>query len=152
MLPITSILVPIDFSEHSQKALTYAKEWAKQWSASIHLIHVIEPVIFPVDWGYTPVDLSDVEKEYESAAEKELKRIVESLHAEGFSVIPHVIHGGSSSDEINHYAKDHGISMICIATNGRGGVEHLLLGSTTERVVRKAPCPVLVIRPDTLIS
>lgn len=148
MLPITSILVPIDFSAHSEKALTYAKEWAKQWSATIHLIHIIEPVIFPVDWGYTPVDLSDVEKEYSSAAEKELKKTVEGLHAEGFSVIPQIIHGGRSSDEINQYAKDHAISMICIATNGRGGVEHLLLGSTTERVVRKATCPVLVIRPD----
>lgn len=148
MLPITSILVPIDFSPHSEKALTYAKEWAKQWSATIHLIHIIEPVIFPVDWGYTPVDLSDIEKEYSNAAEQELKKTVEVLHSEGFSVIPQVIHGGRSSDEINQYAKDHGISMICIATNGRGGVEHLLLGSTTERVVRKAPCPVLVIRPD----
>ncbi len=148
MLPITSILVPIDFSQHSQKALVYAKEWAKQWSATIHLIHVIEPVIFPVDWGYTPVDLSDVEKEYESAADKEMKRTVEAMIAEGFSIIPHIIHGGRSSDQINHYAKVHCISMICIATNGRGGVEHLLLGSTTERVLRKAPCPVLVIRPE----
>jgi nucleotide-binding universal stress UspA family protein len=148
MLPITSILVPTDFSTHSEKAMNYAKEWAKQWSATIHLIHIIEPVIFPVDWGYTPVDLSDVEKEYTNAAKKELKKTVEELHAEGFSVIPQIIHGGRSSDEINQYAKDHNISLICIATNGRGGVEHLLLGSTTERVVRKAPCPVLVIRPD----
>jgi len=147
MLPITSILVPIDFSQHSQQALIYAKEWAKQWSATLHLIHVIEPVIFPVDWGYTPVDLSDVEKEYQQTAENELTKIIESLHNEGYSAIPQVLHGGRSSDEIIQYAKDHGISMICIATNGRGGVEHLLLGSTTERVVRKAPCPVLVIRP-----
>jgi nucleotide-binding universal stress UspA family protein len=149
MLPITSILVPIDFSQHSQQALIYAKEWAKQWSATLHLIHVIEPVIFPVDWGYTPVDLSDVEKEYQQTAENELTKIIESLHNEGYSAIPQVLHGGRSSDEIIQYAKDHGISMICIATNGRGGVEHLLLGSTTERVVRKAPCPVLVIRPTT---
>ena len=56
MQPITSILVPTDFSLHAIKALDYAKEWAKQWSATIHLIHVIEPVIFPIDWGYTPVD------------------------------------------------------------------------------------------------
>lgn len=149
MLPITSILVPIDFSQHSQQALIYAKEWAKQWSATLHLIHVIEPVIFPVDWGYTPVDLSDVEKEYQQTAENELTKIIESLHNEGYSAIPQVLHGGRSTDEIIQYAKDHGISMICIATNGRGGVEHLLLGSTTERVVRKAPCPVLVIRPTT---
>ncbi|MFZ9759937.1 MAG: universal stress protein [Candidatus Kapaibacteriota bacterium] len=149
MLPITSILVPIDFSQHSQQALIYAKEWAKQWSATLHLIHVIEPVIFPVDWGYTPVDLSDVEKEYQQTAENELTKINESLHNDGYSAIPQVLHGGRSSDEIIQYAKDHGISMICIATNGRGGVEHLLLGSTTERVVRKAPCPVLVIRPTT---
>ena len=149
MLPITSILVPIDFSQHSQQALIYAKEWAKQWSATLHLIHVIEPVIFPVDWGYTPVDLSNVEKEYQQTAESELTKIIESLHNEGYSAIPQVLHGGRSSDEIIQYAKDHGISMICIATNGRGGVEHLLLGSTTERVVRKAPCPVLVIRPTT---
>ena len=148
MLPINSVLVPIDFSEHSQKALSYAKEFAKQWSATIHLLHVIEPVIFPVDWGYAPVDLTNVEKEYESAAEQELSKMVETLHGEGYSAIPMVIHGGRSSDEINQYAKDHTISMICIATKGKGGVEHLLLGSTTERVLRKAPCPVLVIRAE----
>lgn len=148
MLPINSILVPIDFSEHSQKALSYAKEFAKQWSATIHLLHVIEPVIFPVDWGYAPVDLTNVEKEYESAAEQELSKMMETLHGEGYSAIPMVIQGGRSSDEINQYAKDHTISMICIATKGRGGVEHLLLGSTTERVLRKAPCPVLVIRAE----
>lgn len=148
MLPINSILVPIDFSEHSQKALSFAKEFSKQWSATIHLIHVIEPVIFPVDWGYAPVDLTNVEKEYESAAEQELSKMVETLHGEGYSAIPMVIHGGRSSDEINQYAKDHTISMICIATKGKGGVEHLLLGSTTERVLRKAPCPVLVIRAE----
>ena len=101
-----------------------------------------------MDWGYTPVDLSNVEKEFYGAAEQELKKTTELLHAEGFSIIPQIIHGGRSSDGINQYAKDHDISMICIATNGRGGVEHLLLGSTMERVVRKAPCPVLVIRPD----
>ncbi|MFM7158447.1 MAG: universal stress protein [Bacteroidota bacterium] len=148
MQPITSILVPTDFSLHAIKALNYAKDWAKQWSATIHLIHVIEPVIFPIDWGYTPVDLSDVEKEYGNAAEIELRKTVESLHNEGYSVIPQIIHGSRSSDEIIQYAKEHRISIICIATNGRGGMEHFLLGSTTERVVRKAPCPVLVIRPN----
>ena len=146
MLPITSILLPTDFSEHSAKALDYAKEWAKQFSATIHLVHIIEPVIFPIDWGYTPVDLSDVEKEYSSAAEQELLTTVDDLRKEGFSVVPSIIHGGRSSDEVIRYAEEHSISMICIATHGRGGVEHLLLGSTTERIVRKSPCPVLVIR------
>ena len=61
MLPLTSIVVPTDFSEHSDIAIVYAKEWAVQFSATIHLVHIIEPVVFPMDWGYSPIDLSTVE-------------------------------------------------------------------------------------------
>ncbi len=146
MLPLTSIVVPTDFSEHSEIAIAYAKEWAVQFSATIHLVHIIEPVVFPMDWGYSPIDLSTVETQYVDAAHQQLIQKVESIRKEGISIIPAIVHGGRASEEINNYCIQHAISMICMATHGRGGMEHLLLGSTTERLMRKSVCPIMVIK------
>lgn len=148
MLPVKSILMPTDFSAQSAFALNYARVWAQVYGASLHLVHIIEPVVFPIDWGYTPVDLSDVEKEYTKAANEELSRTLEDLRSSGINVITAILHGGRASEEIIRYAAEHSIDMICIATHGRGGMEHFLFGSTTERVLRKAPCPVLVVRTN----
>jgi nucleotide-binding universal stress UspA family protein len=146
MLPLTSIVVPTDFSEQSEIAIAYAKEWAVQFSATIHLVHIIEPVVFPMDLRYSPIDLSTVEKHYVEAAHQQLIQKVESIRKEGISIIPAIVHGGRASEEINNYCIQHAISMICMATHGRGGMEYLLLGSTTERLIRKSTCPIMVIK------
>jgi nucleotide-binding universal stress UspA family protein len=146
MLPLTSIVVPTDFSEQSEIAIAYAKEWAVQFSATIHLVHIIEPVVFLMDFRYSPIDLSTVEKQYEETAHQQLIQKVESIRKEGISIIPAIVHGGRASEEINNYCIQHAISMICMATHGRGGMEHLLLGSTTERLIRKSTCPIMVIK------
>ncbi len=147
MLTVTSILVPTDFSENAVKALALAKEVARGSKAMLHVIHVVEPVVYPADWSYAQVGFADIEQELQTNAEKELGTLAEALKAEGFSVET-AVRKGRASDEICNYAKEHAISILAIGTHGRSGLEHFLFGSTTERVLRKAPCPVLSVRLD----
>jgi len=147
MFSVTSLLVPIDFSENSLRALALAKEVARGPHASIHLLHVVEPVVYPADWSYAQVGFADIEQELEDNSKNELQKLVSSLTDEGFAAQA-VTRRGRASDEICTYAAEQGTSIIAIGTHGRSGFEHFLFGSTTERVLRKAPCPVLSVRLD----
>ena len=147
MFTVSSILVPTDFSENAQQALGLAKEIARGTSATVHLIHVVEPVVYPADWSYAQVGFADIEQELQQNAENELTKLAEALKADGFEVSTAVCRG-RASDEICAYAKDNSISILAIGTHGRSGLEHFLFGSTTERVLRKSPCPVLSVRLD----
>ncbi|GAB1429652.1 universal stress protein [Ignavibacteria bacterium] len=145
MIQFKTIVVPTDFSPHAENALGYAKELARSSSGALHLIHVIEPMVYPVDWGYAQVGFIDVEKEFVKAAERDLGTLKTSIEAEGIPVTATIAHG-KASDCITSYAMDNNADVICIATHGRGGFEHFLFGSTTERVLRKAHCPVFVVK------
>lgn len=145
MFTVSSILVPTDFSENAQKALDLAKEIARGTNATLHLIHVVEPVVYPADWSYAQVGFADLERELETNMQKELNIMADHLQKEGYKVETAILRG-RASDEICAYAKDHKASIVAIGTHGRGGLEHFLFGSTTERVLRKAPCPVLSVR------
>ena len=147
MLTVSSLLVPTDFSDNAGKALALAKEVARGSSAALHLIHIVEPVVYPADWSYAQVGFADIEQELQTNAEKELETLGGKLREEGFTVVT-CVRRGRASDEICNYAKEEGISIIAIGTHGRSGLEHFLFGSTTERVLRKSPCPVLSVRQD----
>lgn len=145
MFVVKSILVPTDFSDPSNNALSYAKEMARAQQAVLHIVHVVEPAVYPADWGYSQVGFLDLEQELRQAAEQSMQTICDQLRAEGFAVVSAVC-SGRASDEIVTYATEQQIDLISIATHGRSGIEHFLFGSTTERVLRKAPCPVLAVR------
>lgn len=147
MFTVTSLLVPIDFSENSLRALALAKEVARGSQATLHLLHVVEPVVYPADWSYAQVGFADIEQELADTSQKELEALATTLTGKGFSVQT-ATRRGRASDEICTYAVESGISIIAIGTHGRSGFEHFLFGSTTERVLRKAPCPVLSVRLD----
>lgn len=145
MFTVSSLLVPTDFSQNADQALEMAKEIARGTNATLHIVHIVEPVVYPADWSYAQVGFADIEQELFKNAETELAKKADALKAEGFSVVTSVLRG-RASDEICGYAKEQGISIISIGTHGRSGLEHFLFGSTTERVLRKAPCPVLSVR------
>lgn len=145
MFTVQALLIPTDFSENAGQALSMAKEIARGTKATLHVIHIVEPVVYPADWSYAQVGFADIEQELHTNAEAELTKIADGLRAEGFSVVTSV-RRGRASDEICDYAANHNISIISIGTHGRSGLEHFLFGSTTERVLRKAPCPVLSVR------
>ena len=144
---LKKILVPIDFSDNSKKALRYAVPFAQQFNASLLLVYIVEPTIYPSDFGFGQVGFPDVEKELEEKAAEELATLRTTMVPNGLPCITRV-GTGIPFVEITQMAKDEEMDMIIVATHGRTGVEHILFGSTAEKVIRKAPCPVLVVRSE----
>jgi nucleotide-binding universal stress UspA family protein len=145
---IRRILAPTDFSEHSCRALGYARAFADLWSAELHLLNVIEPAVFPTEAGLTPMGLINLDSELTTAADRAMEELLKHEELQGNIRISTAVAHGRASSMIIDYATEHGIDLIVIATHGRTGIEHLIFGSTAERVVRESPCPVLTIRPS----
>jgi nucleotide-binding universal stress UspA family protein len=141
---IMNILVPIDFSDYSKNALKYAAQFAKNFNAKIYLVYVVEPMIYPADFSMGQVAIPSAEIDLHTRAEVELKKLANELESNLY--VETIIKTGKPFVEINETAKEKDIDLIIIATHGHTGVEHLLFGSTAEKVVRKAPCPVLTLR------
>jgi universal stress protein A len=138
------VLVPIDFSHTSARALAYGVALVEQFGAALHLLHVVEAV---VGSETVPLQLGpgEVERVIESTAWDDLRALLSAeeqrrLHAEL------ALQWGTASVEIVRYAKEYAIDLIAMGTHGRSGVAHLLMGSVAEYVVRNSPCPVLTVR------
>ena len=137
------VLVPIDFSETSLEAWRYALEYAAQFGAELVLLHVVEPAPFIADLANVPLVMSD--KEAVRAAERKLATLTPPNPR--LSVPTHrVVRIGRAYQAIIEEARKQRAELIIISTHGYTGIKHTLLGSTTERVVRHASCPVLVVR------
>ncbi len=139
------ILVPIDFSEHSKDALRYAVELGSIFDAELLLVFVVESVGYPADLGYGQVGIPRIERDLSERGRAELVRLSEK-YVGGKLAVKYNVSAGRPFVEIIRAARDFDVDLIIIATHGHTGVEHILFGSTTEKVVRKAPCPVLVVR------
>jgi len=137
--------VPIDFSEHSKNALKYALPFAENFKASIDLLYVVEPTIYPADFSFGQIGFPNVEEELRIRGSNELENLI-IKEISGKVDARKIVRTGKPFYEINQYALEENISLIIIATHGHTGMEHILFGSTAEKVVRKAPCPVLVVR------
>lgn len=143
MQPIKNILVPTDFSKHSEQALEYAKEIGGPLGASIHLVHVLEPMTTYGSWEGIPMD-DLVGRAFEQSEQKLKEAAAESLNNVPEKYIK--VLEGHPDIAINHYAAEHKIDVIIMGTHGRRGLEYILFGSTTEKVLRTAPCSVLAVR------
>jgi nucleotide-binding universal stress UspA family protein len=142
---IKKILVPIDFSNYSKNALRYAVNFAKKFDAKIYLVYVVEPVIYPSDFSMGQVTFPVADLEMNTRAKDELNNLAKTEISSEIDVET-IIKTGKPFVEINETASELDIDLIFIATHGHTGMEHLLFGSTAEKVVRKAPCPVLTLR------
>jgi universal stress protein A len=146
MMNIRKILVPTDFSKNSLVALEYARDFAKRFDAEILLVHVFEPPPYSAmtlggGAAITPVVQEDMRQE----VTQELEKIASDELADGVKVGV-LLRDGSPFVEIIATAKEEHADLIVIATHGHTGIKHLLLGSTAEKVVRRAPCLVLTVR------
>jgi universal stress protein A len=144
VLNLKKILVPIDFSPMSKKALQYALRFAEQFGCEIVLLHVIEPVT-AIAGAPLAVDIFAQPEEDTIAAEAELACLAASSGNRPNSFTSEV-RVGHAPNEITKAAKELDVDLIMIATHGYTSWRHLCIGSTSERVVRTAPCPVLVVR------
>jgi len=148
MVEIKNVLYTTDFSDYAKYALPYAITMAQKFDAKLHVLYVVEPITTPVDFGWTQVNYAELEENHEEHARKSLETLCEEEIPEGIEAVP-VVLLGRSFKEIIEYSEENGIDMIVMATHGLGGLSHILFGSTTEKVVRKSPCPVMTIRhPD----
>jgi universal stress protein A len=144
-IKLSHILVPIDFSNHSKNALKYAISFAQQFKASIDLIYVVEPTVYPADFSFGQIGFPNVEEELKVHGNEELEHLIKK-EIGGKVIARKIVRMGKPFYEINQYAQERDIDLIIIATHGHSGMEQILFGSTAEKVVRKAPCPVLVVR------
>lgn len=149
-LTLRRILVPIDFSPESLKTLRYAKRLSERFGAKLHLLHVITP---PPDFlpQRMPPALVNFSKKIAAHASERLRKL-----AVEFSLPtpprPYSIRSGPIAEEINTVARVTRAELITIATRGYTGLKRAFVGSTTETVVRNAPCPVLVVRDKSELT
>lgn len=143
VLHIETILVPTDFSPQSEKALRYALAFARQFNARLILLHVLEPLAGP-DFAYFP--LVQARDKVARAAKHRLAGLAARFEATPGIIERTLVRDGRAHQMITEAARESRANLIIIATHGYTGPTRLLLGSTTERVVRHAPCPVLVVR------
>ncbi|NTW98690.1 MAG: universal stress protein [Geobacteraceae bacterium] len=145
MKPFTKILIAIDFSENSECAFDYALTLATQFNAELTIVHVINE---PVDLRgfYVPhISFEQLEKEIEESAVKMMDAFCSSKLGT-FSNYKTSILTGIPCDEIISAAARIDASLVVLGTHGRTGLDRILFGSTAERVVRSASCPVLTVR------
>jgi nucleotide-binding universal stress UspA family protein len=145
MIAIRRIIVPIDFSEYSKKALRYAVEFARSFRAEIVLVYVVEPIVTPADFSVGQMAVPGMESDFAQRGAEQLDKLLDTVVADAVAARAVVRHG-KPFVEIIRLAREEQADLIIIATHGHTGIEHALFGSTAEKVVRKAPCPVLSIR------
>lgn len=139
------ILVPVDFSACSQKALQFALPFAEEFGAQIILLHVVEPVFVPESMMMTAPELPELGATLVTTAREKLARLGEQAVPAGIKVHT-IVRVGRPYQEIIDAARTEDADLIVIATHGYTGLKHVFLGSTAERVVRHSPCPVLTVR------
>jgi nucleotide-binding universal stress UspA family protein len=148
MSPVKRILVPLDFGAPSSEALEYAKTLAASLHAALDLLHVV-PNPYVTDPVETVTAYRGVNPEFFDSLAGDAKSRLEAVLSAGdrkrFEVRS-AVRIGDPKVEIAEYARAASIDLIVMATHGRTGLAHLFLGSVAERVVRTAPCPVLLVR------
>ena len=140
---VRNILAPVDFSDASTLAVRHAKELALTYGAQVTLLHAVEEAVYPSAYGVeaaplpSPNIVSRVEKSLANMARDEI----------GYEHVMVEAKIGYAPSVILDHAETADVDLIVIASHGRTGLERMLLGSVTERVVRRAPCPVFVVKP-----
>jgi len=141
---VTRILVPLDFSEHANNGLRHAKHMADTYGAKLDLLHIVEEMVQPAFYELAGVAPEKVREARKQKSREEMERLFRESAGPEVEVDYHVIVGRATQDIVG-FAKETDADLIVIATLGLTGIQHLLLGSVAEKVVRMAPCPVLTV-------
>jgi nucleotide-binding universal stress UspA family protein len=145
MARYSKILIPVDFSSHSRAALEQACELARNFDSELHVLHILDwPAAAAVTTEFRPQYYDEFLEHWARAS-----RSLDELTTEGSSRLPAIrmVRSGLPVQEILKYAQEAGIDLIVLGTHGRTGVPRWVMGSVAEKVVRHAPCPVLIARP-----
>jgi nucleotide-binding universal stress UspA family protein len=145
MLEIKKILLPTDFSEYSRHASKYAMALAESFKAKLYLFHACEHPVAGAGLETYHFSLPEYIADLEQRERKALSAAATEIQECGIEVEP-VFVLGRAYQEIVKAAKDLNIDVITMATHGNKGLSHFVFGSTAEKVVRLAPCPVLTVK------
>ena len=145
MRAFKSILFATDFSESSDHAFEYAYTVAKCFDAKLLVLHVINELVDLRGFYVPHISIDKLEEEMAESAHKMMDKFIET-HSQGYDHIQSIVAPGIPYDEILKKAEEESVDMIVLGTHGRTGLDHVLFGSTAEKVVRKSPVPVMTIR------
>ena len=160
MILLKNILVATDFGEASDAALSYGRDLARTYGATLHVLHVAENLVVRYADDAALALLPQLQTDIDEAARKRMAELVTDEDRTMLHAKPVVLAAFGAAEAIVEYAKMYNVDVIVMGTHGRGGFAHLLMGSVAERVVRTAPCPVLTVRhpehefivPDALVA
>lgn len=148
-MPMTParILWPTDFSTVSLEGGKYARAFCQQFKAELHVVHVIPPALGPELPATIPPEMPPLATDPSllTGSQKNLEKIVAELMGTTKGVVMEAFFG-SPWDTVCDYARQREIDLIVLATHGRTGLAHVLIGSTAEKIVQHAPCPVLTVK------
>ncbi len=142
---LSKVLCPIDFSDFSKRVLPLAVTICRKYNATLILAHVVEPHI-EVTPFLPELSMSQVESQ-ESTVHAHLEKVANGIED---CDVERVVLEGSVHRELIGLIDAEGIGLVIMATHGRGGIAHAVFGSTAEKMIRSAPCPVLTLRPDLI--
>jgi universal stress protein A len=145
MIAYRSVLCPTDFSDHSDAALLRAEDLAQRLGAELVLLHVVEPLLMPVEYGLPSSVAVDYGDAATARAREHLEAVAHALRNRGLRVRT-LVKSGLASEQIAEVVKTEPIDLVVLATHGYTGLKHALLGSTAERVVRTCPCAVMTVK------
>ncbi len=146
-LDVRRILCPVDFSNESLDALRCAGKIATAFGAELIIVHAVEPMPYPVEFGPLPALFTDAEPVLLKRSREQL----ESLRQKELATLQNcrtTVEVGIAEHAICEAGKREKVDLIVLSTHGRSGLSHLLLGSVAERVLRFSHCPVLTIKPS----
>lgn len=147
MIKLGRILFPYDFSELSLHGFSHARSFAEAYHAELHVLHVVDEASqYWMAMGPNSVPMGPPPGELIAASKQEMEKFLREHLADAPFPVVSEVQMGRPFMEIIRYAREKEIDMIILGTHGHSGLKHVLLGSVAERVVRKAPCPVLTIR------
>jgi nucleotide-binding universal stress UspA family protein len=160
MTTLKNVLVATDFSEASDAALDYGREFARNFGATLHVAHVLENVFAGAGNELGVHEIASLWQELEAAARRKLEGVVAEDDRRELNARPVLLTSNSAALGLVTYAEQEKVDLIVIGTHGRGAFSKLLMGNVAEKVVRTAPCPVLTvrhpehefIRPDALAT
>ena len=142
---VERILVPVDFSEYSRQALQAAKEWAALYDAAVDALHVVPEAIHPAFHVGGVESIYDMEPDIEQETQERIDDFVADTASPSVDIDTHVRVGNAAPD-IVEFADEHQSDLVMMSTYGRTGLDHFLLGSVAEKVVRHVRCPVVTMK------
>jgi nucleotide-binding universal stress UspA family protein len=151
MLNFNLIIVTTDLSENSLRALPYAAGLAERFDADLHVVSVVEPLLQVSDVAWVSPEIAGNEEERAADLKASIETIIRDQLPDGVRAEP-VVLTGNPVDRIVKHAGETNADLIVSCTHGRGGISHMLMGSTAEALVRRSPCPVMTLKQPMPVS